>query len=52
MPLQLIQERKMLEARRMLRHTELPAKEIAYELGYEELLPLTNTNWSKMTVQK
>lgn len=36
-PLQLIQERKMLEARRMLRYTELPVKEIAYELGYEDL---------------
>lgn len=36
-PLQLIQERKMLEARRMLRYTDLPVKEIAYELGYEDL---------------
>lgn len=36
-PLQLIQERKMLEARRMLRYTEMPVKEIAYELGYEDL---------------
>lgn len=36
-PLQLIQERKILEARRMLRYTDLPVKEIAYELGYEDL---------------
>ncbi len=36
-PLQIIQERKMLEARRMLRYTGLPVKEIAYELGYEDL---------------
>lgn len=36
-PLQLIQERKMLEARRQLRYTDLPVKEIAYELGYEDL---------------
>jgi AraC family transcriptional activator of pobA len=36
-PLQLIQERKMLEARRMLRYTDLPVKEIAYALGYEDL---------------
>ena len=36
-PLQLIHERKMLEARRMLRYTDLPVKEIAYELGYEDL---------------
>lgn len=36
-PLQLIQERKMLEARRLLRYTDLPIKEIAYELGYEDL---------------
>lgn len=36
-PLQLIQERKMLEARRLLHYTEMPVKEIAYELGYEDL---------------
>lgn len=36
-PLQLIQERKMLEARRQLRYTDLPIKEIAYALGYEDL---------------
>lgn len=36
-PLQFIQERKMLEARRLLRYTDLPVKEIAYELGYEDL---------------
>lgn len=36
-PLQLIQERKMLEARRLLHYTDMPVKEIAYELGYEDL---------------
>ncbi len=36
-PLQIIQERKILEARRMLRYTDFPVKEIAYELGYEDL---------------
>ncbi|MCK6693799.1 MAG: helix-turn-helix domain-containing protein, partial [Thermoanaerobaculia bacterium] len=36
-PLQLIQERKMLEARRLLHYADMPVKEIAYELGYEDL---------------
>jgi AraC family transcriptional regulator, transcriptional activator of pobA len=36
-PLQFIQERKMLEARRLLRYTDKPVKEIAYELGYEDI---------------
>lgn len=36
-PLQLIQERKMLEARRLLKYTEKAVKEIAYEIGYEDL---------------
>jgi len=36
-PLQLIHERIMLEARRLLRHSEKPVKEIAYELGYEDI---------------
>lgn len=36
-PLQLIQERKMLEARRLLHYSNMPVKEIAYELGYEDL---------------
>jgi len=36
-PLQFIQDRKMLEARRLLRYTDKPVKEIAYELGYEDI---------------
>jgi len=36
-PLQYIQERKMLEARRLLHYSTLSIKEIAYELGYEDI---------------
>lgn len=36
-PLQYIQERKMLEARRLLRYSDKQIKEIAFELGYEEI---------------
>ena len=36
-PLQYIQDRKMLEARRQLRYTERSVKEIAYDLGYEDI---------------
>lgn len=36
-PLQIIHERKALEARRMLRYTDAPVKEIAYELGFEDI---------------
>jgi AraC family transcriptional regulator, transcriptional activator of pobA len=36
-PLQIIHERKVLEAKRMLRYTEKPIKEIAYELGFEDI---------------
>lgn len=36
-PLQYIQERKMLEARRLLRFTDMSVKEIAYEIGFEDL---------------
>jgi AraC family transcriptional activator of pobA len=35
-PLQYIQERRMLEARRLLRYTDKSVKEIGYELGYED----------------
>jgi len=35
-PLQYIQERKMLEARRLLRFTDKSVKEIAYEIGFED----------------
>ena len=36
-PLQYIQDRKILEARRLLRHSDLQIQEIAYEIGYEDL---------------
>ena len=36
-PLQYIQERKMLEARRWLHHTDKSIKEVAYDLGFEDL---------------
>lgn len=36
-PLQIIRERKMLEARRMLRYTDKSVKEIAYEIGFEDI---------------
>ncbi|OWP84464.1 MULTISPECIES: AraC family transcriptional regulator [Flavobacterium] len=36
-PLQIIHERKLLEAKRMLRYTDKAVKEIAYELGFEDI---------------
>lgn len=36
-PLQIIHERKLLEAKRMLRYTDKPIKEISYELGFEDI---------------
>ncbi|MEL6251038.1 MAG: helix-turn-helix domain-containing protein [Bacteroidota bacterium] len=36
-PLQIIHERILLEAKRMLSYTDTPVKEIAYELGYDDL---------------
>ncbi|WP_103865186.1 AraC family transcriptional regulator [Aquimarina sp. I32.4] len=36
-PLKYIQERILLEARRLLHYTEKPVKEIAYELGYDDI---------------
>lgn len=36
-PVQIIQERIMLEARRLLRYTDMPVKEIAFEVGYEDI---------------
>ncbi len=36
-PLQYIQERLMLEARRLLSYTDKPVKEIAYEIGYTDV---------------
>lgn len=36
-PLQYIQDRLVLEARRLLGYTDRPIKEIAYELGFEDI---------------
>ena len=36
-PLQFIQERKMLEAKRLLTYTTKQIKEIAYDLGFEDI---------------
>ncbi|MCH7523421.1 MAG: helix-turn-helix transcriptional regulator [Bacteroidetes bacterium] len=36
-PLQYIQERKMLEARRRLRYSDLQIQEIAFEIGFEDI---------------
>lgn len=36
-PLKYIQERIMLEAKRLLYYTDKPIKEIAYEIGYEDI---------------
>jgi len=36
-PLQIIHDRKLLEARRMLRYTDKSIKEIAYNLGFEDI---------------
>lgn len=36
-PLQFIQDRRMLEAKRLLHHTDKSVKEIAYEIGFEDL---------------
>ena len=36
-PLKFIQERRMLEARRLLKYSDLQIQEIAFELGYEDV---------------
>ncbi len=36
-PLQIIQNRIMIEVRRMLRYTELPISEIGYQVGYQDI---------------
>lgn len=36
-PLQIIQDRKILEARRLLQYSDKSIKEIAYEIGYEDI---------------
>lgn len=36
-PLQIIQDRILLEARRLLYYTDKPIKEIAYEIGFEDI---------------
>jgi AraC family transcriptional regulator, transcriptional activator of pobA len=41
-PSQVIQERILIEARRLLSYTDKPVKEIAYELGFEDLPYFSN----------
>lgn len=36
-PLQIIQDKKVLEARRLLYYTDKSVKEIAYEIGFEDI---------------
>lgn len=36
-PLQIIQERIMLEARRLLRYTDIPVTELGYSIGFEDV---------------
>ena len=36
-PLRYIQDRKLLEARRLLRHSDMSIKEIAFEIGFEDV---------------
>ena len=36
-PLKVIQDRLMLEARRLLRYTEKPISEIGYEIGFNDI---------------
>ncbi|HKJ46367.1 MAG TPA: AraC family transcriptional regulator [Balneolales bacterium] len=36
-PLQIIQQRILLEGRRLLRYTRFPVKEIAYKLGFDDI---------------
>lgn len=36
-PLQYIHERKMLEARRLLRYSDMQIQEVAYEIGYDDI---------------
>ncbi|MDX2304958.1 MAG: helix-turn-helix domain-containing protein [Microscillaceae bacterium] len=46
-PMQIIHERIILEARRLLAYTDKSTKEIAYELGFEEVSPF-NKMFKKM----
>lgn len=49
-PLQLIHDRIMLEAKRLLRHTDKPVKEIAYMLGYEDIQSFSRFFKSKESI--
>ncbi len=49
-PLALIQERIMLEARRLLRYSDKSVKEIAYELGYEDVQSFSRAFRQKMAL--
>jgi len=41
-PLQIINERRMLEAKRMLKYTDKPVREIAYELNFNDVRPFSH----------
>lgn len=47
-PHAIIHERIMLEARRLLRYTDKSIKEIAFELGYDDLQSFSRAFWTKV----
>lgn len=49
-PLQMIHERIIMEAKRLLRYSDLSSKEVAYELGFEEVASF-NKMFKKITNQ-
>ncbi len=44
-PVQMIQERIIIEAKRLLAYTDKPVKQITYELGFED--PVISATFSK-----
>ena len=49
-PLQVIQDRILLEAKRMLISTEIPIKEITFELGFEDMPSFSRFFKNKMGI--
>ncbi|GHN00661.1 transcriptional regulator [Cytophagales bacterium WSM2-2] len=49
-PSQIIQERILLQARRLLLQTDMPVKEVAYEVGYEDIQSFSRFFKSKVGV--